>query len=448
MGEATISPLVPLRFQAVAAHYPQRPAVDDGLSRLAYRELAPTAVRIGHLMRNMIRARAQKPGPVAICTAIRAELIALFLGVLHAGRSFLYFNPDDPPARQQAILQQSGASLLIADLAVLERFPGLHQLDVETALAGSDPSDLPAIDAGVSVCPADPCWLVQTSGSTGASQGVAVSHRTLLHRVDSYRAALGIVAEDRVALLASPRFGAAIESTFGTLLSGACLCPFDVKERGVGELLGFLGNQRISVLPITPTLFRTLARHVERDGLPGLRVIKLLGEPVYRSDVALFRDRFPARCTLVNGLGLSEAGGNVCFYVLPSNRSGLDDKSGPDDEPVPVGGPSCNEAIRIVDERGRPVAPGEEGEIAVRSDYLADLGWQSAEGKPHAAELRTGDHGKFRADGCLVHLGRKDRLVKLRGYRVDLASIEATLLQQAEVRNALVFCDDDRGKPA
>jgi non-ribosomal peptide synthetase component F len=118
-------------------------------------------------------------------------------------------------------------------------------------------------------------------------------------------------------------------------------------------------------------------------------------------------------------------------------------------EPViPVGYPMAGRELFILGEQGQPLGPGEVGQIAVKSSYLSPGYWRQPEltaatflPDPQGSEARiylTGDMGRFRPDGCLEHLGRKDDLVKIRGQRVELAEVEMALLALAEVREAVV----------
>jgi len=349
-------------------------------------------------------------------------------------------DPTDPPARQQSIIEQCRAALVISEQSARgpsaaggegggARDGEVNRVDAADFFAR--PRARPAT-ASTIPDPSDTLCLVQTTGSTAEAQGVTFSHRTVLHHIDNFRSSLNITHRDRISLLASPKFGAANSATYGALLSGACLCPYAVKARPFSDLLAWLRHERITVLHTTPSLFRMLARQMEGTSLPYLRAIKLGGEPAYRADADLFRARFSKCCLLVNGLGMSEVGGNVSHFVVTHNNAL------PDEETIPVGMPLPGTALRVVDDEGRSVAVGIEGEIAVRSDFLANVGWQSSRCAMGNNEIRTGDRGKILADGNLVHLGRKDRIIKLRGLRIDLNLIEATLLQSSAVKNAHV----------
>ncbi|HEY2738585.1 MAG TPA: thioesterase domain-containing protein, partial [Thermoanaerobaculia bacterium] len=175
------------------------------------------------------------------------------------------------------------------------------------------------------------------------------------------------------------------------------------------------------------------------ESLASLRIAKLGGEPLPRRDLDLFRRCLPPGCRIVNGLGITEAGGNLCHFPV-------DLSAAIPGATVPVGHPLPDVEILLLDEEGREAAPGEAGEIAVRGRYLSLGYWRDPERTAAAFETlpdgevlyRTGDLGRLVADGCYEHLGRKDRQVKIRGLRVDLAEVEEALLAALAVREAVV----------
>ncbi len=281
---------------------------------------------------------------------------------MQSGRPYVYIDPDDPPALRESTIIKTGAALLIAENGI--RFSGLPCVGIDeiSALENdvSAAADTPTLSVDA------PCCLVHTGGTTSQSRCVSISHRALSHNIANFRHTLGITPEDRLSLLASPKFAAANSAIYGALLGGACVCPFDVKARGFSAWVIWLRQARITILHTTPSLFRLLARNVKQRSFPHLRAIKLGGEPLYRADIELFKARFHPSCELVNGLGMSEAGGNISHYVV--RRDSAAEHGG---EIVPVGRALPGHEIVVVDEEGRPVAPGGEGEIRVRSAFLS-----------------------------------------------------------------------------
>ena len=192
-----------------------------------------------------------------------------------------------------------------------------------------------------------------------------------------------------------------------------------------------------------PALFRRVA--VAGSALPDLRVVRLEGDLTSPRDVELFRSGFDPGSALVNGLGATECGLVRQYVVDHATRT--------PGSAVPIGYPVVDMEVSLTDPEGRLVGPGEVGEIVVRSDYLALGYWQRPDlteaafrPDPQASGrrlYRTGDVGRMAADGCLEHLGRLDQQVKVRGERIDVEAIQAALLGDGAVRDAVVAAHRD-----
>ena len=198
----------------------------------------------------------------------------------------------------------------------------------------------------------------------------------------------------------------------------------------------------------TPTLYRELlAEGADRGTFPAVRIVWLSGETMLRNDVALFRRHFAPGCVLVNALGTVETG-DFRHFVLRSDGEFASPT-------VPAGYPVADKQVLLLDEMGREAQPGQVGEIAVRSAYLAQGYWRRPEltaerflADPAGGEQRTyltGDLGRLREDGCLEHLGRADRQVKVRGFRIEPAEIEAALRNLDAIADAAVVARPDAG---
>jgi acyl carrier protein len=174
--------------------------------------------------------------------------------------------------------------------------------------------------------------------------------------------------------------------------------------------------------------------------------VALGSEPTRASDVALFRRAFAPPCRLITRFGSSEAG-NVALCVAEHEGAAVED-------PLPAGWPVADREVVLLDESGAPVGHGKAGEIAIRSRYIAAGYWRRPDLTAAAFTddpagdglrmFRTGDLGRWREDGCLVHLGRKDDLVKIRGHRVELGEVERVLLAAPGVADGAVVARPDR----
>ena len=172
---------------------------------------------------------------------------------------------------------------------------------------------------------------------------------------------------------------------------------------------------------------------------PDIRILRLGGEPVYKRELDFFKKFFSKDCILVNRLGSSETGSLRMYFVNKETQI-----SG---NLIPVGYAVMDNEILLVDDAGKQIA-GDEGEIAVKTRYVSPGYWRRpdltdgvflpgpAGGKERI--YRTGDLGRMLPDGCLLHLGRKDFFVKIRGYRIDIDEIEAALRECPGIKEAVV----------
>ncbi len=434
---------IPERFEQQVQRHPDRPAVRTGTVVLSYRELNQLANRIARAVldagpegERVVLLFDQGPGVVAAA-----------LGVLKAGKTYVPLDPALPASRAADMLEDAQASVVVAggrhvDLArrlAAERDHHVVDADAVAHLSGEN--------VGRSADPSAPAYMLYTSGSTGRPKGVLQTHRNLLHFVRSYTNSFGITAEDRIAWVHSMAFSASNMNVYPALLNGATLCPYDVKTRGVGGLAERLMEEQVTICQCVPTVFRHFLAGLSGDEhFPDMRVWELGGEPLFRADVDQFRRHFPATTVLANRLAFTEASFAAQYVIDPETV--------PASGPVPVGRPGDGVRISLVGEDGAPVAPGEVGEIVLSSHHLSPGYWRRPDLTAAAFGLdpdeagrriyRTGDLGRIRPDGLLEYFGRKDFRVKVRGYTIEVAEIEAELVAHDGVAEAVVVAKEDR----
>jgi amino acid adenylation domain-containing protein len=402
-------------FRRQVERRPGASAVRCAAGALTYAELDRLADRVAAAL---LRRRGPANEPVGLLLGHTAAMIAAILGVLKAGKIYVPLDPRYPARRLEQMLQDSGAALVVVDGPHAPALGG-HRTG---ALQVLDLADLgernSAPDRGAAVRPDQPALILYTSGSTGRPKGVVQSHRAVLHHIRNYTNALRIGPADRLTLLSSCSFAASTSALFGALLNGAVLCPFDLKEEGIEPLAPWLAAQQITIYHSVPTVFRHLAAALAPgQTFPALRVVNLGGEAANPGDVELYRKHFAPGCVLLLTYAATEAN-VICRYLLDAHTP-LPQGT------IPAGYPCEGVEVLLWDEHGRPVAPGQCGEVVLRGRYLADGYWGRPQetaakfaGDPNDPGLRTyrtGDWGALLPDGCLVHRGRKDELVKVRG---------------------------------
>lgn len=422
------------RFRSIANLHPERIAIDDGARAVSYRE----ALRVVCALTALIVAETAPGDLVGILLPAAVEFPLAMLACLAAGRLFVPLDLHYPRAWLEGVMADSGMA------AVLGRFDdgesaglvpaGVHQIDLAKPL--SESSIVPASPAG----PDDPAFVLFTSGSTGRPKGIVNSQRALLQRVAQYVNAAHVSERDRFLPLSSECTIAGLRERLTALLTGATLHLIDVQRAGARQILNRLGEAQITMVYAVPALLRSLMQLGADKAPSSLRVVRVGGDAVLWSDVEALRAWLPAECRIELGYSSTEA--PIMQWFVPQDFPQEGSR-------VPLGYPLPGNALAILGEDGGAVAPGETGELVVRSPYVALGRWiggrcvtedfPSDPKDPSCRILHTGDLVRLRADGLIDLIGRKDRQLKIRGQRVEPGELEAALRRQAGVQDAAVF---------
>jgi amino acid adenylation domain-containing protein len=438
---------IPARFRQQVNREPDKLAVKTYGSCYTYLELERVSNRIGRAVLERSGGRKQ---PVALLLGHDAMLIASILGVLKAGSIYVPLDPSFPKERNAVILEDSQAEVILTDIGRLDSAVQLaksgQQVIVVNELDQNDEEF--ACQAG----PDDLAYIIFTSGSTGRPKGVVQTHRNTLQVVRRYTNSLFVGARDRLVLLSSCSVTASVANMFGALLNGASLLPFDIRAHGFSALAQWLRSEAVTVYHSVASVFRHLLRNLPpASSFPSIRLVRLGGDLVYKSDFELFKRFFHSHSIMVNGYGCSEMS-SVWQYYLDVNTE-------IPGHVAPVGYPSADVKAYLLQAGGELLlvggwddpspASGGVGEIVLQSAYITPGYWNRPE-LTHAAfgaapdrsgqpTYMTGDLGYLLPDGSLVHAGRKDSQVKINGVRVEMAEVEAVLREHRSVREAAVI---------
>ncbi|MGV8944004.1 amino acid adenylation domain-containing protein [Thermomonas sp.] len=440
------SALVHTLFEAQCDRTPARIAVSAGGVTLTYRELDQRANRIAHLLR---RHEVHRGNLVGLAVERDSDMLAGLLGILKSGATYVPLDPQFPEERLAFMTGDAGLAALVTQDAHAARFdlggrPVLALDRLEAELANSASTRL--ADGGPQAAvPTTPAYVIYTSGSTGRPKGVQVPHRTVVNFLGSMQREPGITAEDVLVAVTTLSFDIAVLELLLPICVGAQVVIADRDAVMDGHVLAqLLRRSGATLMQATPATWRLLlGAGWQADA--GFRA--LCGGESLPPDLAM--DLLRHCGELWNLYGPTEATvWSTCTRIAKAPIACLPD--------IHVGRPIANTRIWIVDVDGGLSPPGVPGEICIAGDgvTLGYLGRPELDaerflpdrfpGAEQGARLyRTGDRGRWRADGNLEHLGRLDFQVKVRGYRIELGEIESNLVNHPLVAQSIVIARED-----
>lgn len=441
--KAEIEQGVAARFETQVRRFESSIALESDSYSITYGVLDREANRIAD---RIVASCSDGKGRIGLIFRDISALVPAMLGVLKAGKVYVPVDPSYPAKRVRHILEDSVTGLVLTDGESVASSRELAAESCPVLNVDALPEGQPEKRLQLATAPDEIATLLYTSGSTGVPKGVMQSHRNLLQHVRNYTNNLGIRSDDRISLLFSYSFSASLLDIFGALLNGATVCPFDIRSRGTDALARWTEEARITHLHMVPSLYRRFLGALTGDeSLEALRRVDLAGEPIHDSDVASHRRLLPEHCSLFYRFAASEAS----FITHHEIHAGTCVPEGA----VPVGQAADGMEVLIEDEQGRSLEAGSVGEIVLRSAYISPGYWRKPDltdkafsTDPNDSDLRryrTGDMGRLRADGVLEHLGRGDTRVKIRGFTVDIAEVEAACRNLDGVRDVVVVARDE-----
>ena len=424
-------------FAAHAVARPDAIAVSAPDETLTYGQLERRANQLAHRLRAL---GVDSDRLVGLCVERSAGLVVGALGILKAGCAYVALDPSHPKERLGFMLRDSRAEVLVTGGAVAARLDTLEAavvaLDTGRAELDLEPTGAPAADHPAG----DLAYVIYTSGSTGAPKGVLVEHASLRNLIFWHRRAFAITEADRATQIASPGFDAAVWELWPYLTAGASIhVPTDVVRADPVALRDWLVAERVSV-SFLPTALAEAVLTLDWPAELPLRYLLTGGDTLHRYpppglSFAVVNNYGPTEGTVVATSGV----------VRPSpNRLG---------EPS-IGKPIAGVRAYVVDDQLNPVPVGTAGELLIGGDGVA-RGYLNRpaltdekfipdpfSGTPGARLYRTGDLARHRPDGEIEFLGRIDEQVKIRGNRIELGEISATLDRHPAVRSSVLVVDE------
>jgi amino acid adenylation domain-containing protein len=449
---------VPLHraFEDCAATYPDRTAVEEASGEsITYGDLAALSSRL----RDRLISRGVRPDDrVGIWMPKSIDAVVSILAILKTGAAYVPVDPTAPAARNSYILNDCTVSAVIAERrlgesAVWDRAkPELLFIDQAGGGLGLRRM-LQSLDTGAAFDraenhqsrPEDLAYILYTSGSTGKPKGVMLSHQNAVSFVNWCAEVFNPRPEDRFSSHAPLHFDLSVLDLFLSLSSGATviLIPEDLGKEPA-KLAPFIAEKKITVWYSAPSILGLLVQYgaLEKYDYSPLRIILFAGEVFPLKHLRALKATLP-KPRYFNLYGPTET--NVCTYyevpeMIPAERN----------EPFPIGRACSHLAIRLVDEEGKDVPYGERGELCVTGAGVMQGYWNLSEQTAKAflrdssgCWYKTGDIAIADDNGDYVFIGRKDRMVKRRGYRVELGEVESALYRHPAVREAAAIALED-----
>ncbi|WP_088642521.1 non-ribosomal peptide synthetase [Micromonospora wenchangensis] len=417
---------------------PDAPAVLHAGAVVVYRDLVRSANRIGQHLRE---AGARPGRTVAVLLSHAPETVAVLLAIMKTGAAYLPLDPGQPALRTNAMLADSGATLLVVADGVPDGVDCTGLLVVGLDAERTSIAARPAQPLAVAVSADHPLYLMYTSGSTGQPKAALLTHRNVVNYLRWAARYYTLSRGTGVAVHSSLAFDLTVTSLFAPLLAGQHLVIGDAERDVPGaELLAVLHQaDDLSLIKLTPSHLRFLARS-STDDAPALpcRTVAVGGEALHGEAVAGLRRRHLA-IRLVNEYGPTETAVACTAYdgdrVTPYGR-------------VPIGTPISNLRVYVLDAAMRPTPIGVPGELYVGGTGVGLGYWRRGAltaaafvpdpfgTEPGGRLYRTGDLARYLSDGDLEYLGRRDEQVKVRGHRIEYGEIEAVLDGHPAVRSS------------
>ena len=409
------------RFAQRAMATPGAVAVSAGEVQLTYAGLNERANRLAH---RLISLGAGAESPVAVLMERTVDRVAATLAILKTGSCYLPLHQAYPPDRMRWVMAEAGVKVLVADAARLDR--DLPPTGAVSVIQGDGPlAGLPTADPGVGTDPGQLAYVIYTSGSTGPPKGVAVTHRDVLGLAGDQIFSGG--QHDRVLLLAPHAFDVSTYELWVPLLRGGEVVLAPPGELDLGALPRLIEAGNVTAVHLTAGLFRLVAE-VAPKSLAGVREVLTGGDVIAPTSIERVLDACPD--LLIRAMyGVTEATVFSAHHAITAPyQAGTT---------VPIGAPLDGVHLYILDDHLDQVPRQIVGEIylagRLASGYFGQPDLTSASfvadpfGEPGGRMYRTGDLARWNDDGLAEFAGRADDQVKILGFRVEPAEVEAAL---------------------
>lgn len=421
-------------FETWVDRFPEALAVTGEHGAMSYLEVEQRANQIAHALRF---AGVQRGDLVGIFLERGPDLVCALMGILKSGAAFVALDPQTPKDMLGRMMSSVDCQFLISRCALAQNLPTTHAQLLffdDPGWLASQPGSRPLSPAG----PSDPACVLFTSGSSGRPKAVLYLHRSLAVRFSNTTHVSSFTQFSVFAQTSPVTSIDAIDEILLPLVCGGTTAILSHETvMSPQQLIDSLSTQKVTHILLVPSLLRAILT-MEEDVQTKLRTLEtwlIGGEPLTAALTHQFFVQLPG-AVLINFYGLTE-GDATCYMTSPAV---------PYDAGVPIGRAIQNTKVYLLDEDLKPVSEGKPGEICLAGEGLfhrylncPELNAERWISNPFGSDgsyarlFRTGDIGRLRSDGELEYLGRRDRMIKVRGFRVDLDEVEAALSRHQAV---------------
>ncbi|WP_339073971.1 amino acid adenylation domain-containing protein [Teredinibacter turnerae] len=427
-------------FEEAVLRHPEKIAVRKQDEILSYLQLHQKSNSVASAL---ISSGVEPGDVVALYLSRSIDLIIAMLGILKAGAAYLPLDKSDPPTRISSILNAARVSVGIGDsggpdeVQIVEQWVSVREL---VELGNEVPNAI-----FTSATPDNKCYVMFTSGSTGAPKGVVIPHRAVTRLVCNSNY-IDIGADDVLVLFSPITFDASTFEIWGALLNGAELVLYSADVFNPKLFHREIDKYGVTILWLTAALFHMVAtRYIKLFG--GLRVLLAGGDVLYPHVINAVFDSYPD-LIIINGYGPTENTTFTCCHAMTTKNRPA--------ESVPIGKPISGTEVFILDSEGNDIFSGDTGELHVAGAGVG-LGYISCnatanmddsenpfyvdEDKASGLLYRTGDLVYRSENGDIFFEGRRDFQVKVRGYRISLEEVRLAIVKIENVDDAIVLVD-------
>lgn len=432
---------VPRAFELQVERSPESVAVVCGKEALTYRELNSRVNQLAHYLRDSGICYGV---PVIVCMEPSLDLVVAVLAVLKAGGAYVPVDATYPKDRQAFMAEDAQAAAFLTHECLARECPAANSRLIRVDTEWEQISRQSTKNPTWTISEDDLAYVIYTSGSTGRPKGAGVYHKGMFNLLSWFIAEFQLTPKDNVLLISSFSFDLTQKNIFAPLIVGGQLHVFDAEYFDVSEISRSIAENSITCLNWTPSAFYpvadVLAESTSRS-VATLRYVFLGGEPISVRRLWGYASR-PYAAEIVNTYGPTECSDIATFSRLRPVDTFLQGA-------VPIGKPISNVRVYILDGNLSPCPVGIVGELCIAGagvgmgylhnpDLTADRFIPNPfDGGIGSRMYRTGDLARYLPDGNIEFLGRVDRQIKLRGFRIEMAEIDAVLERHPATREAV-----------